>query len=330
MGFGLLLATVPAWAAARTTSNGDIRAAIQGRDKPDAPGCSIAFYCDGKLQRTQSFRLNSNTGREFQIYVIRPAEPPPAGGYPTVYFLDADASLGMMVATARALEQAGRTDPVALVGIGVPRDGDLDAWYKRVGLDRSYDYTPPVAAEALGAMNPGGTAGGGAPQLLDLLERQLMPEVAARIPVDPRRRILTGHSYGGLFTLFALLERPGLFAGYMISSPSIWYGDGAVLASRAGFAERLRGITQLPRVMIVSGADEEPTTANAHVFRGQRSYRRLLAQRRMNGRIAQMQDWLMEQGLTVGRRIAPEADHVTAKIINLPFGLAYMLGRQRS
>lgn len=282
-----------------------------------------------RLERTQSFRLSSEAGREFQIYVIQPAQPPPPGGYPTVYFLDADSSLGMMAATARALEEAGRADPIALVGLGVPRDSDLGPWYERVARDRSYDYTPPVSTEALGLMNPGGTEGGGAPQLLKLIERQLMPQVAARIPVDPRRRFLTGHSYGGLFTLFALLERPDLFAGYMISSPSIWYGDGAVLASRAGFAERVRGLVERPRVMMLSGADEEPTATNAHAFRGERRYRQLLSQRRMNGRITQMQGWLTEQGLTVGRRIAPAADHVTSKIINLPFGMAYMLGKER-
>ena len=39
--------------------------------------------------------------------------------------------------------------------------------------------------------------------------------------VDPSRRTLWGHSFGGLFTLYALLARPGSFARYAAISPSI-------------------------------------------------------------------------------------------------------------
>jgi predicted alpha/beta superfamily hydrolase len=43
------------------------------------------------------------------------------------------------------------------------------------------------------------------------------------LPVDPQRRHLGGHSFGGLFTLYALFRRPDAFAGYAPVSPSLWW-----------------------------------------------------------------------------------------------------------
>ena len=71
--------------------------------------------------------------------------------------------------------------------------------------------------------------GGGADALLEVIERQAMPELAARLPLDRGRQALWGHSLGGLFVLHALYARTGLFETWAAASPSLWWAQGALL-----------------------------------------------------------------------------------------------------
>lgn len=61
---------------------------------------------------------------------------------------------------------------------------------------------------------------GGAAQFLQVLETEIFPFVEANYSASSSGRVLTGASLGGLFTSYAMLERPDLFAGYVaISAP---------------------------------------------------------------------------------------------------------------
>ena len=74
------------------------------------------------------------------------------------------------------------------------------------------------------AMTPNAVADGGAAAFLEFIEKELVPHVEANYPVT-QFRTLIGHSYGGLFTLFALAERPALFNYYLAIDPSMdWSG----------------------------------------------------------------------------------------------------------
>lgn len=53
---------------------------------------------------------------------------------------------------------------------------------------------------------------------------------------DPARRILVGHSLGGLFAAFALFAEPGLFESYIIGSPALGYGERCVFQREEQFA----------------------------------------------------------------------------------------------
>jgi hypothetical protein len=47
--------------------------------------------------------------------------------------------------------------------------------------------------------------------------------------------ILVGHSFGGLFAVYALLERPDAFDAYVSISPSLWWNDGALISEAKTF-----------------------------------------------------------------------------------------------
>jgi len=57
------------------------------------------------------------------------------------------------------------------------------------------------------------------------MREELFPFVDARYRTRPDDRTVYGHSFGGLFAHYALLEQPGLFQRFVSISPSIWYAD---------------------------------------------------------------------------------------------------------
>ena len=64
----------------------------------------------------------------------------------------------------------------------------------------------------------------------NFIEKELVPHVEANYPVT-QFRTLIGHSYGGLFTLFALAERPALFNYYLAIDPSMNWSGGITITS---------------------------------------------------------------------------------------------------
>src|SRR6056300_1706294 len=155
------------------------------------------------------------------IYVDFPLTytPGSAQKYPVAFLLDGDVLLPA-AGTVQDYYSGGYTPDMIIIGISN-------------AVDRTRDLTPPkvVKAQATGsadkmevAMTPNAVADGGAAAFLEFIEKELVPHVEANYPVT-QFRTLIGHSYGGLFTLFALAERPALFNYYLAIDPSMdWSG----------------------------------------------------------------------------------------------------------
>src|SRR5690606_28957026 len=114
---------------------------------------------------------------------------------------------------------------LAVIAIGYETDTvfDFDA--------RSRDYTPaPPAGQGLPEGSPRPARPSGVAGLfLQALADEILPDVEHRFPLDRRRRTLWGHSYGGLFALYAYIHAPELFSALCVVSPSLWWGGGMVL-----------------------------------------------------------------------------------------------------
>lgn len=197
-----------------------------------SPGIAVA------LPHARQFEISSTQGLPYRLLVAVPPEPPPAAGFPVLVLVDGDALFATALTTARL--QAGRPEvsgvgPAVIVGIGYPGAAPFDAERRRL------DLLPDD---------------GGADRFLDLIEAQLLPMVAHLAPIDRARLSLAGHSFGGLFTLHALFNRPGLFRSLVAGSPSIWWNERAILATRSAF---LGGMAQAvrPRLLITVGSDEQ-------------------------------------------------------------------------
>jgi len=177
--------------------------------------------------RISRFDLAASAGEAgtWRIQLARPAAPPPASGYPVIYLLDGNATFPLMWKAALAADV-----PVAFVGIGYPVPQRFDV------TRRYYDLTSAVPPETMRGRDGGAPPRtGGRAAFLDFIGRDLLPEVARRLPADPGRRMLFGHSLGGLFVLFALFARPAMFRAYVAADPSIWWGGRAILRDQAAF-----------------------------------------------------------------------------------------------
>ncbi|HMA95374.1 MAG TPA: alpha/beta hydrolase-fold protein, partial [Polyangiaceae bacterium] len=88
---------------------------------------------------------------------------------------------------------------------------------------RSDDYVPTRAKNHEGKL-----IGGGAGKFLEFVEKAVIPLAESEYRADPTKRVLAGQSYGGLFTLFALFEKPELFQAYASLSPAVGWNEGYI------------------------------------------------------------------------------------------------------
>ena len=118
--------------------------------------------------------------------------------------------------------QSSASLPV-IVGLGYPEEKA----YPLAARTRDYTYATPGEAFA---------AGGGAANFYDFVSNQVRPYIEKHYATDPKQQILSGHSFGGLFALYVLLNHPNAFDQYVIGSPSLWWGNGAILNEVQAFA----------------------------------------------------------------------------------------------
>jgi predicted alpha/beta superfamily hydrolase len=149
--------------------------------------------------------------QEYEISVWLPPdyEQSPDKTYPVVYVLDGDALFGVAAHMGWMMVVGQDVPPMIVVGIGWAITG-FDDWNYR----RSRDLMPCVAE-----MLP---ISGGADDFLAFIDAELIPFVSSNYRTDPTGRMIGGASAGGLFALYALLQKPDLFRGIIAGSPAVW------------------------------------------------------------------------------------------------------------
>jgi predicted alpha/beta superfamily hydrolase len=190
------------------------------------------------------FVLHSDRlGRDFEITVNPPSATAflPGQKFPVIYALDG--GYGMAGPQGVWLGNTGAMAPAIIVSVGY-RPGqavwrDTDLTHNKV--------TPP-------GLPPGATpppSGGGA-AFEAFLQEDLKPFIEAKYPADPKRSVLFGHSYGGLFAANVFADNPDAYAGYIIGSASAW-ADKTVVARVAAAAAKAHGV----RIYLTVGEDED-------------------------------------------------------------------------
>lgn len=222
-------------------------AAVQARPAPDQPMDDRILHRQDLPYRFTTQDVDSADGqRHYRLWIAMPRRPAPEQGFPVAWLLDGNAALGAL--NADLLQQLAQGAAPVLVAVGSPIHDRID----RAG--RTLDYTPRLG-HAPDQRDPlTGLPSGGADAFLDVLETRIKPAVAGHVPLDARRQTLWGHSYGGLLVLHALFTRPQSFQTFAAASPSLWWGQGAVLDERQGLARRLVG--HQATVLLMRGGQE--------------------------------------------------------------------------
>ncbi|MEY8868309.1 alpha/beta hydrolase-fold protein [Meridianimaribacter flavus] len=174
-----------------------------------------------KIEMTEGYQLlGLGTQHKIQSDILKEERPViislPIGyndnqaEYPVLYVLDGLQNIKHIVGTVELLTESGLIPPIIVVGIE--------------SLDRNRDFTPSKAGEDLQGStgNSGIPQSGGAPKFLEFLSEELIPFVDNNYRTHPYR-ILEGHSFGGLFSVYTLMENPELFDAFIIQAPALWW-----------------------------------------------------------------------------------------------------------
>lgn len=124
--------------------------------------------------------------------------------------------------TADRLIQAGRVEPVIIVGI------------YNTGVRRVSEYTP--------TRDPGSRKGGKAQRYAQMLANDVKPFIERhyRVRKGAQHCGAGGSSLGALVSLSAGLHYPGVFGKLAIMSPSVWWDQRSVLAMVAQYKSEAR------------------------------------------------------------------------------------------
>lgn len=188
------------------------------------------------------------SGRDYEVFVSLPAsyETSPQRRYPVLYVTDADYAFPIIRQIARRVNLDGPViEEFILVGLSYSR-GDTGT------VSRNRDYTPTPN----GPRRASATLHGEGPAYQTWLKTRAIPFIENRFRADPARRVLLGHSYGGLLGAQILFTDPTLFHGYILGSPSFWFDRRHIMTMEAAYA---RSHDDLPaEVFMYVGAHEVP------------------------------------------------------------------------
>lgn len=152
----------------------------------------------------------------FYISVSLPEDYDAAKKYPVVYIVDGNVYYSTIAAAAKEYGSIGMLDPMIVVGVGYKDFPTLDSL-----RDRDYTYPRALAAYEM-------KVSGGANEFLAFFNDQLIPYIDKHYTTSGQRT-LAGHSLGGFFTMFVLLQHlKGVdknFNHYIAASPSLDYNN---------------------------------------------------------------------------------------------------------
>lgn len=178
---------------------------------------------------------NPVSRRGYQVFVALPPSyaKEPQRKYPVLYVTDADYAFPIIRQISRRLNIEGpKVEEFILVGLSYAKGEDG-------AVSRRRDYTPTPNGPSTA---PSGTIHGQGQAYQIYLRDQVKPFIANRYRTDPARALFLGHSYGSLLGAQILFTEPGLFSGYVLGSPSLWYDKRHTLGLEASYAARNRDL----------------------------------------------------------------------------------------
>jgi uncharacterized protein len=215
-----------------------ISQSIKGIDSSKS-SCREVMIPNTELKTLRSELMN----QQFNIYIKLPVNYYADSNkiYPVWYWTDANRSFPL-VANIASLLEIPKTDfpDLVIVGIGYPIR-DMADWAAMRTRDLTPTNDPGIDSSLVKLLAKSSgrkyeVKSGGAMLFLNFIIKELIPFVESNYRVSSSERGLGGYSYGGLFTLFALITRPEVFDRYFAGSPSLEYDKGILFKYENEFA----------------------------------------------------------------------------------------------
>jgi predicted alpha/beta superfamily hydrolase len=176
----------------------------------------------GLIQRIAPLPSAFVEPREVQVWLPPGYDTEPQRRYPVLYLHDGqnlfdDVAAGaewQVDETAQRLVLAGAVRPLIIVGVS------------STGT-RTRDYTPVPMR-----LGEAGIQGGGAADYGRYLVQELKPLIDARFRTQPGRdsTAVGGSSFGGLVSMWLVLNHGDVFGAALVVSPSTWWAQGSIVS----------------------------------------------------------------------------------------------------
>ncbi|PKQ63883.1 hypothetical protein BZG02_07660 [Labilibaculum filiforme] len=195
------------------------------------------------IKNLRSSRVYSSVLKEYRdLKVLLPNEYDNTYyKYPTIYLLDAETNFDVGIEVLSFLMDNHFIPPHIVVGIP--------------NTDRFRDMTP---VDSVMNKNIYKTRGG-ADNFIKTLEEDVFPFLTENFRMNSQRLVM-GHSYSGLFVVYAFSIRPELFDKYLAFSPVLWWNNKAIVRDVDSF---LSNNSSIRKQLFVSFAEEAAEMLNS-------------------------------------------------------------------
>lgn len=179
--------------------------------------------------------------------------------YAVVYLLDANLYFDIVANVINKYSEVGLAPSVILVGIGYKDFPTMDSL-------RNRDYTYPVAIPEYEM-----AISGGADKFLNCINSELIPFIDKGYNTDTLKRVLAGHSLGGYFSAYALLQdlsgKNNNFSSYISASPAIHYNKYYLLNQFTETPQKIGQTKKIKAYFTFGGLEEEENATDSSMIK---------------------------------------------------------------
>jgi uncharacterized protein len=212
-------------------------------------------------KKTETRFYSKSISDSLSIFVNLPNDynPQQKEKYPVVYLLDANLYFDIVATVINKYSEVGLAPSVILVGIGYKDFPTMDSL-------RNRDYTYPVAIPEYKM-----AISGGADKFLNCINSELIPFIDKGYNTDTLKRVLAGHSLGGYFSAYALLQdlsgKNNNFSGYISASPSIHYNRYYLLNQFKEAPQKIGQTKKIKAYFTFGGLEEEENATDSTMIK---------------------------------------------------------------
>lgn len=263
--------------------------------------CMAAFQSSDavSLANTKTHLLYSDSLKQhYLIDVFLPKNYQPKKSeyqfpkYPVIYVLNSRPN-AVMTATLRHVAELNQE---IVVGIDFADENakSIDSFSKY-----TRDLTP--TADNDWSMVSTAGAGGKAEYFIDFINTVVKPFINKSYTINTYNQSLVGHSFGGLFGLYVLMNHPNSFDRFVIASPSLWWDNEVMMKFERLYAKKY---TDLDKQLYISVASEEMKSGEQDIINSTQRFvdqlkRRNYANLKMKFQLFEGENHLSTLGLAI-------------------------------